>query len=98
MYLNPGETKNKEGRAVYLDEELKRVIQNQWEVRKKRRSLFPYVFTAEDGKAKVQDIRKAWATAWKEAKIGKRLFHDFRRNAVRNMIRAGIPERVAMMI
>lgn len=96
--LEPGETKNDEGRTVYLDEELKEVFTCQWDARKKSKTLIPYVFPSGDGKDRIKDFRKVWNKACQDAGLGKRLFHDFRRTAVRNMIRSGIPERVAMMI
>ena len=96
--LEAGETKNDDARTVYLDDELKEVFSRQWEARKKSKSLLPYVFTNGKGTDQVKRFDKSWKTACKNAGIGKRLFHDFRRTAVRNMIRSGIPERVAMMI
>jgi integrase len=96
--LEPGETKNKEGRTVYLDDELKEVFQGQWDARKTSGNLCPFVFSNETGADRIKDFRGSWKAACKKAKIGKRLFHDFRRTAVRNMVRSGIPERVAMMI
>ena len=96
--LNPGETKNREGRTVYLDDELRAIINQQWKARMKTPKLLPYVFLNAKGDEKIQRFDKAWKTACKKARIGPRLFHDLRRTAVRNMVRAGIPERVAMMI
>ena len=96
--LEVGETKNNEGRTIYLDEELKEVFNVQSELRKERKTLIPYVFTNKDGTDKVKNFRKTWMSSCKKAKLGKRLFHDFRRTAVRNMVRAGVPERVAMMV
>jgi integrase len=96
--LETGETKNDEGRSVYLDEELAVVFTRLKEERKSRKVVFPWVFTNEGGDESLKEFRGAWENACKTAKIGKRLFHDFRRTAVRNMVRAGIPERVAMMI
>jgi len=58
----------------------------------------PYVFPNRQGTDKTKRFDKVFKSACKNAKIGKRLFHDFRRTAVRNMVRSGIPERVAMMI
>jgi integrase len=96
--LEAGATKNDEGRTVYLDKELQKVVKSQSKARKERTKIIPHVFTNEWGSGPVKDFRGAWAKACETAEIGKRLFHDFRRTAVRNMVRAGIPERVAMMV
>ena len=96
--LEVGETKNNDGRTVYLDDELKEVIQHQWENRKFAKKLIPYVFTNQKGDNRIKRFDKAWKRACIDSGIGVRLFHDFRRTAVRNMVRSGVPERVAMMV
>jgi integrase len=95
--LEVGDTKNKEGRTVYLDEELREAFSQQW-VKRQSGKLTPYVFPNREGTGKIRDFRDAWATGCKKAKIGKRWFHDFRRSAVRDMVRSGIPDLVAMKI
>jgi integrase len=50
-----------------------------------------------DGEA-IVDFRKAWATACQAAGVFGRLFHDLRRTAIRDMVRGGVPEKIAMEI
>jgi integrase len=91
--LEPGETKNGEGRTFYMEPELWELLK---ELHRQRRMDCLFVFHL-DGK-KISYFRKSWNTACARINKAGLLFHDLRRSAVRNMIRAGVPERVAMTI
>jgi integrase len=98
--LRPEESKNGQGRTLALEGELWAIIERRWSERVVRAGrttkIAPLVFH-HDGHA-IVDLKKAWATACTKAGVGKKLFHDFRRTAIRNMVRAGVPETVAMKI
>ena len=115
--LEVGDTKNNEGRTIYLDQELTILFHMQWEKRKRSGRIIPYVFPNESGTGRIKDFRFSWNKAcrkaglgygyksnkkyvekWKDELPAGPILHDFRRTAVRNMVRAGVPERVAMMI
>jgi integrase len=91
--LDVGVTKGGEGRVVYLTSEMRELLADLY---KKRRLDCPWVFH-RNGKP-IRDFRSAWEEACKATGLTGMLFHDFRRTAIRNMIRAGVPERVAMQI
>ena len=99
--LSPEQSKNGAGRVIAIEGELLGVLQSQWEARKIPGDSFhaficPFVFH-RNGK-RISDFRSAWQNGLKQAGLDGKIFHDFRRTAVRNMVRAGVPERVAMTI
>jgi integrase len=91
--LNPHSTKNDEGRIIQLPQVLLSILIDQ---EKTSPDACPYVFHRK-GKPILYPYN-AWRTAVKDAGLVGRIPHDFRRTAVRNLVRAGVPERVAMAI
>jgi len=91
--LNPGETKNGEGRTVRLTDECYILVQELMRGKRSEDSLI----TRTNGHP-VKDFRETWAQLTEAAGLNGLLFHDLRRSAVRNMVRRGVSEKVAMKI
>ena len=91
--LNPGETKNDEGRTVALTDECYDLVLHM----AKEKQADEFLLTRRNGKP-VRDFRVTWDALTKAAKMPGLLVHDLRRSAVRNLVRRGVTERVAMRI
>ena len=91
--LRPELSKNKDGRVLALSEPLTGLIERRWQA---RTLGCPYVFHVNG--RQVGDWRKSWKRACEAAGLPGKLFHDLRRTVVRNLVRAGVPERVAMSV
>jgi len=105
LRLEPGTTKNGEGRVVYMTPELELLVSEQVQrvkqLSRKLGRVLPHLFVHLRGcytGQPVHDFRKAWAHACENVGLVGMLRHDFRRSAVRNMERAGVPRSVAMKI
>ena len=100
--LEVGSTKNNDGRVLpfralpKLAEVLERQLAHTRKLEKKLSRIIPFVWH-RNGR-EIRNIVKAWKNACAAAGCPERLFHDFRRTAVRNLERAGVPRSVAMKI
>ena len=96
VHLEAGTTKNDQPRTIALTGELLKVLSSRKRIRDLHFPQCEHVFFNR-GK-KICKFERAWKSATNRAGIAEKLFHDLRRTAVRNMVRAGVPERVAMAI
>jgi integrase len=109
--LEMGETKNAEGRVFKFTSELEEVLRAQdaatRAVQRTEGRICPWVFH-RNGR-QIKDYYTAWRNACLAAGLGQRdpktkriktsrIPHDFRRTAVRNLVNAGVPEKVAMQM
>ena len=91
--LTPRRSKTKAGRVLPISTPLEHVLKR----RQRRRKPGSDLVFHRDG-VTVRAWRTALRDACRKAKVPHRLLHDCRRTAARNLIRAGVPERVAMLL
>lgn len=97
LRLEPGTTKNRRARLIPLAKEVTEALW-QW----KQRTLHHYPSCPwvchYRGRRLLAVPKKTWKKACARVGLTGKLFHDLRRTAIRNMVRAGVSERVAMTI
>jgi integrase len=91
--LDPGTTKNDDGRVIHMSNEVYHLLS----ACAANKQPDDFVFTREDGEP-IRDFRAAWANACGRAGCPGLLFHDLRRTAARNLRRLGVSEKVIMRI
>jgi len=102
--LDPHTTKNDEGRTFPFTDALEQLLEAQKAEHDRLKAedvICPWVFNRTNKKVKGKRITtfiKAFRAACTKAGCPGRIPHDLRRTAVRNLVRAGVPERVAMQM
>ena len=91
--LSPARSKTLVGRTLPISPPIADALARR---RARRDPDSPLVFH-RDG-ITIRRWRKAWRTACQAAGVPTRFLHDCRRTAARNLIRASVPERVAMLL
>jgi integrase len=100
--LEPGSTKNDEGRTFPFHclpplKDLVEALRAKTDAfQQASEKIVPWVFH-RNGRP-IKDYRRSWQKACEEAQVPGRIPHDFRRTAVRNLERAGVPRSVAMKL
>ena len=89
--LSPHRSKTRVGRVLPISPPIAAVLARR---RTTRRAGDMRVFHRDD--VTVRAWRTAWPAACRQAGVPGRLLHDCRRTTARNLVRAGVPERVAM--
>lgn len=110
LYLKAQDTKTDTPRVLYLTGDLLRVLE-AWKQRCEAKwPICPWI--CHRGGVRLQSLKHSWRQACERVGLGQmvkdaekdrkvwegKIPHDFRRTAIRNMVRAGVSEKVAMAI
>jgi integrase len=111
IHLNAGETKNDEARAIPIVGELVAELRAQHARRQPGCELVCFRVNQKGKAGPIGDFRKVWYSRCVKLEFGQMvklpsgkkryagmILHDLRRTGVRNLVRSGVPESVAMSI